>query len=207
MKSLSSAIATVAAILAVSAATSRAQAQAVEQSPKAVRAGTYKIEPNHTQVIFSVSHFGFTNYWGSFSGASGTLALDPANPANSKLTVSIPVQSVATTSSVLDQELKGEDWFDAAKFPTATFISTSVMQTGERTTTITGNLTLHGVTKPVTLKADLGGAGVNPLDKAYTVGFEVTGTIQRGDFGVAKYLPAVGNDVHLAIAGAFELQQ
>jgi polyisoprenoid-binding protein YceI len=195
------------ALLSFAAAAPAAQAQAVAQSPKAIKAGTYKIEPHHTQVIFSVSHFGFTNYSGFFSGASGTLQLDPAKPAASTLTVTIPIQSVATTSSVLDEELKGAQWFDAAKFPIATFTSTKVTPTGERTATIEGNLTLHGVTKPITLQAHLGGAGVNPLDKAYTVGFEATGVILRGDFGVKEYLPVVGNDVHLTIAGAFELQQ
>jgi polyisoprenoid-binding protein YceI len=207
MHKFSPAAGALAALVSLAAAIPAAQAQAVAQSPQAVKAGTYKIEPHHTQVIFSVSHFGFTDYSGFFSGASGTLVLDPKNPAASTLTVSIPIQSVATTSSVLDQELKGDQWFDAAKFPTATFTSTKVTPTGERTATIDGNLTLHGVTKPVRLQAHLGGAGVNPLDKAYTVGFSVTGVVPRGDFGVKQYLPVVGNDVHLTIAGAFELQQ
>jgi polyisoprenoid-binding protein YceI len=207
MKTFSPAAGAVVALLSLSAAAPHANAQAVAQSPKAIEVGTYKIEPHHTQVIFSVSHFGFTNFSGLFSGASGTLQLDPANAAASKLSVSIPIQSVMTTSSVLDQELKSEQWFDAAKFPTATFTSTTITPTGERTAAIAGNLTLHGVTKPFTLQAHLGGAGVNPLDKAYTIGFEATGVIHRGDFGVKEDLPVVGNDVHLIIAGAFELQQ
>lgn len=207
MKTYSPAAGAVVALLSLAAAAPHANAQAVAQSPRAVKAGTYKVEPHHTQVIFSLSHFGFSNYSGLFSGASGTLELDPAKPAASKLTVSIPIQSVMTTSSVLDQELKSDQWFDAAKFPTATFTSTTITPTGERTATIAGNLTLHGITKPFTLQAHLGGAGVNPLDKAYTVGFEATGIIHRGDFGVTQYLPVVGNDVHLTIAGAFELQQ
>jgi polyisoprenoid-binding protein YceI len=207
MNRFSLAAGAVVALLSLAAAAPAAQAQAVAQSPKAIKAGTYKVEPGHTQVMFSVSHFGFTNYSGIFSDASGTLQLDPADPAASKLTVSIPVNSVMTTSTKLDQELKSAQWFDAAKFPTATFTSTKVTPTGERTATIEGDLTLHGVTKPVTLQAHLGGAGVNPLDKAHTVGFAATGVIQRGDFGVKEYLPVVGNDVHLTIAGAFELQQ
>ncbi|HEY2754243.1 MAG TPA: YceI family protein [Pseudolabrys sp.] len=207
MHKFSPAAGALAALLSLAAAAPAARAQAVARSPQAVKAGTYKIEPHHTQVVFSVSHFGFTDFSGFFSGASGTLVLDPKNPAASKLTVSIPINSVMTTSSVLDQELKGEQWLDAAKFPTATFTSTKVTPTGERTATIDGNLTLHGVTKPFTLQAHLGGAGVNPLDRAYTVGFAVTGVIPRGDFGVKEDLPVVGNDVHLTIAGAFELQQ
>jgi polyisoprenoid-binding protein YceI len=207
MAKLTPVAATIVALLSIAVTVPAARAQAAGQSPQAVKAGTYKIEPQHTQVVFSVSHFGFTNYSGFFSSASGTLQLDASHPAASKLTVNIPINSVMTTSSVLDQELKGPQWFDAAKFPLATFTSTKVTPTGERTATIEGNLTLHGVSKPITLQASFGGAGVNPLDKAYTVGFAVTGVVPRGDFGVKEYLPVVGNDVHLTIAGAFELQQ
>jgi polyisoprenoid-binding protein YceI len=207
MQRFSLAACALAALLSVATTAPAVRAQAVAQSPQAVKPGTYKVEPQHTQVIFSVSHFGFTNFSGFLSGASGTLVLDPKNPAASTLTVSIPIQSVATTSSVLNEELRGAQWLDATKFPTATFTSTKVTPTGERTATIDGTLTLHGVSKPVTLQAHLGGAGVNPLDKAYTVGFAVTGVIKRGDFGVKEDLPVVGNDVHLTIAGAFELQQ
>jgi polyisoprenoid-binding protein YceI len=171
-----------------------------------VKAGTYKVETYHTQVGFSLSHFGFTHYSGLFSGATGSLHLDPANPAASKLEVTIPVQSLQTTVPVLTDELKGDKWFDATKFPQATFTSTNVAVDKKGEATITGNLTLHGVTKPVVLHAHLLGAGVNPINKAYTVGFDVSGTIKRSDFGVSLYAPAVGDDVQLTIAGAFELQ-
>jgi polyisoprenoid-binding protein YceI len=174
---------------------------------KSIKAGSYKVEPNHTQVLFSVSHFGFTKFSGFFSGASGTLQLDPANPAADKLDVSVPVQSVLTTSSKLDDELKGDQWFDAAKFPTATFTSKKITPSGNGTASIAGDLTLHGVTKPITLNARFVGAGVNPLSKAETVGFQATGTIKRSDFGVKTYVPLVGDKVQLNIAGAFELQQ
>jgi polyisoprenoid-binding protein YceI len=189
------------------AATDAALAQQVASpDPASVKAGTYKIDPYHTQAGFSVSHFGFTNFSGVFSGASGSLVLDPAKPSAAKLQVAIPIQSVQTTVAKLDEELKGDQWFDAAKFPTATFTSTRVALSGKDTATIAGNLTLHGVTKAITLQAHFIGAGVNPLDKAFTAGFEATGTIKRSDFGVKTYVPLVGDDVHLTIAGAFELQ-
>jgi polyisoprenoid-binding protein YceI len=171
-----------------------------------VKAGTYKVESFHTQVGFSLSHFGFTNYAGLFSGATGSLRLDPTHPAASRLDVTIPVDSILTTVPKLTDELKGEKWFDVAKFPQATFASTSVTLGSGGEATIAGNLTLHGVTKPVVLHAHLVGAGVNPLDKAYTVGFQASGTIKRSDFGVSLYAPALGDDVDLSIAGAFELQ-
>ena len=167
--------------------------------------GSYKVESYHTQVGFSISHFGFTNYSGLFSGATGSLQLDPAKLGTSKLDISIPVDTVTTTVSKLTDELKGDQWFDTAKFPKATFVSTQVVPTAEGAT-VTGNFTLHGITKPVVLHVRFIGAGVNPIDKAYTVGFEATGTIKRSDFGVKTYLPAVGDEVQLSIAGAFEQQ-
>lgn len=172
-----------------------------------VRSGEYKVEPSHTQVQFSVRHLGFTDFSGVFSGVSGSLNLDPAHLNTSKLSVSIPVSSVLTTSSKLDEELKGAQWFDTARFPSATFTSTSIEKTGADTADVHGDLTLHGVTRPVVLKARFIGAGVNPLDKAYTVGLEATATIKRSEFGVKTYVPLVGDDVRLTIAGAFEKAQ
>ena len=191
----------ISAILAASTAT------AVTPSPTldSVKAGTYTVESYHTEIGFSLSHFGFTNYSGVFSGATGSLRLDPGNLAATKLDVSIPVQSIQTTVPALTDELKGNKWFDAAKFPQATFTSTNVSVAGNGEVTIAGNLTLHGVTKPIVLRAHLVGAGVNPIDKAYTVGFQANGTIKRSDFGVSLYAPALGDDVELSIAGAFEL--
>ncbi|CAI3935738.1 YceI family protein [Commensalibacter papalotli (ex Botero et al. 2024)] len=169
-----------------------------------VKNGNYKIDPYHTQVLFSVSHFGFTNYSGNFSDISGVLALNPKNIEKSKLDIQIPIASIQTTSSKLTQELKDPDWFDAKQYPTAHFVSSHIVKTGEKTADVTGNLTLHGITKPVTLHIAYIGAGVNPLNKAYTVGFQITGKINRGEFGIKTYLPKVGDEVDLTIAAAFE---
>ena len=182
-----------------------ASAQTVTNSAQ-VQSGTYAIEPSHTQVGFSLLHFGFTYYSGLFSHASGTLELDAKSPSASKLSVTIPVASVQTTSEKLTEELKSDQWFDAAKFPNATFVSTKVRPVGESDAIVTGNLTLHGVTRPETLKVHFVGAGINPMDKNYTTGFEASATIKRSDFGVKMYVPYVGDDVTLRIAGAFEKQ-
>jgi polyisoprenoid-binding protein YceI len=196
------------ALLAMTASAPPANAQQVSSRvPNAVTAGTYKVEPYHTQVSFSISHFGFTNFSGFFSGASGTLQLDPATASASSLEVSIPVSSILTTAPVLDDMLKTDQWFDVAKYPSATFTSTKVTPAGPDSATITGKLTLHGVTKPLTLKARLVGSGTDPLSKAFNVGFEAVGKIRRGDFGIKQYLPLVGDEVTLKIAGAFVLQQ
>ena len=195
-------------VLALSFPAPQAVAQQIaSKDPQAVKAGTYKVEPAHTQLGFSISHFGFSDFSGLFSGASGTLELDPNKLSIAKLDVSVPVQSVLTTVPPLTEALKGDQWFDAAKFPNATLVSTKVTKTGADTAAILGDLTLHGVTKPVTLNARLIGSGTNPLDKSFTVGFEATGTIKRSDFGIKQYLPLLGDDVALKIAGAFVLQQ
>jgi polyisoprenoid-binding protein YceI len=198
---------TACALLGLLPALPSAFAQSPTPTLDSVKAGEYKVEGYHTQVEFSVLHFGFTDFFGLFAGASGTLKLDPAQLSASKLEVTIPMQSVITTVSKLNDELKGEKWFDVAKFPSATFSSTKVSSTSKGELLISGNLTLHGVTKPVLLHARLVGAGVNPLDKAYTIGFEATGTVKRSEFGVSTYVPAVSDDVRLTIAGAFELEK
>jgi len=170
----------------------------------AVKAGSYAIDPNHTLVQFSVNHFGFNDYFGTLPGATGTMTLDPKRIAATKIDVSLPVERVSTTNATLDGELKSADWFDAAKYPTIRFVSQRVTQTGARTAKISGTVTMHGVSKPMVLDATFGGAGVNPLSKAYTAGFKATGTLKRSDFGVTKYVPLVGDAVTLSITAAFE---
>lgn len=193
-----------AAALAALPATVHAQGPVANPAPAAVKAGAYKVEPSHTRVQFTVSHMGFSDWYGDFTNASGTLSLDPKAVAKAKVEVTIPVESVSTTNTKLDGELKSADWFDAAKYPTIHFTSTKVTQTGARTALIAGELTFHGVTKPVVLKASFNASGVNPLDKGYTVGFNATTTLSRSAFGVKTYVPLIGDAVTLRISAAFE---
>ncbi len=172
--------------------------------PARVQPGTYAVDPNHTQVLFSVLHLGFTNYYGNFSGVSGSLSVVPKKPSAMAVNISVPVASVSTTSPVLNAELKSADWLDAAHYPTMVFRSETVTSTGAATADVAGTLTLHGVTKPVTLHATFVGAGVNLLDHKETVGFQLSGTVKRSDFGVTKYVPLVSDDVTLMISAAFE---
>ena len=202
MKSLTTAILGLSLVLAGPALAQTAPTR----DPAQIQGGNYAVDPGHTQVGWRVSHMGFSNYAGGFSDVSGSLTLDPKNPAASKLSVKIPVTSVTTTSTKLTDELKGDQWLDAGKFPEMTFVSTKVTPAGKDHAKVTGDLTLHGVTKPVTLDVTLVGAGTNPLNKKTTVGFEATGTIKRSEFGVKTYVPLIGDDLHLTIAGAFERQ-
>jgi polyisoprenoid-binding protein YceI len=170
---------------------------------KQVVAGTYKVEPLHTQIGFSVLHLGYNPFMGLFSGVSGTLVLDPAKPAGAKLNVTIPVDSIYTTVDELTKHLKAADFFDTAKYPTATFASTSVEVRGTEAQ-INGNLTLHGVTKPITMQAHFVGAGNHPMTKAPAVGFEGRALIKRSDFGISNGVPFVSDEVNLTITAAFD---
>lgn len=198
-----------AAALALSAALpAAAQAPALPGAPETARvtAGTYRIEPSHTQIGFAVDHLGFSIFRGVFSQASGSLTIDPANPAAAQLSVSVPIASVHTTSDKLDGELVSADWFDAARFPNATFVSMRITLGPNNTALVDGNLTLHGVTKPARLQVRFHGAGTNPMSKALTAGFDGRMSFNRSDFGVGKYVPIVSDHVELTIAGAFEKQ-
>lgn len=171
--------------------------------PARVKGGTYQVDSAHTQVVFTVNHLGFNSYWGIFGGATGSLTLDPAKPSAASVTIQIPLSDVTTTNAQLNGHLKAPDFLDAAKFPIATFKSTGVTIDGTKAK-ITGNLTLKGVTKPVVLDAWFTGAGLGPMNKAETVGFEATTTVKRSDFGISYGVPLVSDEVPLKITAAFE---
>jgi polyisoprenoid-binding protein YceI len=163
-------------------------------------ATTYTLDPNHTQVQFVWNHFGFSNLTAQFGKIEGTLDFDEADPTRSSVNATISMGSVNSNVKKLDSELVGSDYFDAAKFPTATFKSTHVERGATPDTLkVTGDLTLHGVTKPVTLDVDVVKVGEHPMRKALAAGFTATATITRSDFGIAKYLPAVADDVKIHI--------
>jgi polyisoprenoid-binding protein YceI len=173
-------------------------------APADIQSGSYGVEPYHTRVQFALDHMGLSEWFGDFSGVAGTLLLDAQAPANSKVDISIPVQSISTTNAKLDDELRSKDWLDAGTYPTIRFVSSSVVPTGNGHARILGTLTLHGVSHPVELQAQLHGAGTNVIDKAYTVGFDATAHILRSDFGVKTYLPLIGDSIDIRISVAFE---
>jgi polyisoprenoid-binding protein YceI len=168
-----------------------------------VTAGTYALDPNHTQVLYTYKHLGLTQNMGLLSGATGTLTLDPKAPNNAKLSVDVPVNTIHTTIARLDEELVSAMFFDAAKFPTAHFESTSVSAKGD-SATIQGNLTIHGVTKPATFHATFAAAGANPMSKKESIGFQATATVKRSDFGLGVAVPMVADQVDLTITAGFE---
>jgi polyisoprenoid-binding protein YceI len=194
---------TIALAILLASSSAPAFAQAVTD-PAKVEAGTYTIEPEHTRVRFDVVHFGFTKYDGEFRKVSGSLTLDPSNPDASKVEITIATDSVMVPNAKLKDELVGPQWLDAAKDPQITFKSTKVAKTGADTADVTGDFTLHGVTKPLTLHVKFNAAGLNPVNKHYTSGFEAHGQIMRTEFGVKTYAPMISDAVDLDIDAAFE---
>lgn len=193
-------------IVAAPVASLMAQQAPGTASVQGIKAGTYQIDGAHTQVLAKVMHMGFNPYYLLWGEATGTLQLDPAKLAASKVSVTIPMASLRTNNEELTKHLSGPDFFDSAKFPTLSFTSTAVKPTSATTADIAGNLTVHGVTKPVTIKATFVGQGIGPMNKAPTVGFEGATTIKRSDFGVSYGVPFVGEEVDLKITAAFELK-
>jgi polyisoprenoid-binding protein YceI len=172
--------------------------------PKAAKSGRYKVDAGHTQVLFTVNHLGWTEYTGQFTNPTGSLVLDTKVPANSKVEVSFPINKVRTTVAELDTGLASGEFFDAAKNPTATFVSTRVTKTGASTANITGNLTIKGVTRPVVLHARYVGAGPEFWgDKKEAIGFAATLSINRSDFGMGANVPLVSDKVDLEINAGF----
>lgn len=170
-----------------------------------VTSGTYAPDANHTIVGWRVNHFGFNDYFGQFGQATGTLVLDKDNPAASTVDITIPVNTLVTSSEGLNRHMATADFLDAANHPTARFVSQHVMIDGTKAM-IHGNLTLRGVTRPVTLNAEFVGAGTNPFSRKETVGFHGSMSVTRSEFGIAGALPVVSDNVDLTISVAFEKQ-
>jgi polyisoprenoid-binding protein YceI len=176
-------------------ATSVSLATAVQAAPVA-----YTIDSDHTQTLFSWSHFGFSNPTANFNDIKGSISFDSAAPDKSSVDVTIAVASIDTHVPALDEHLKKDDFFAAAKFPTITFKSIKVQgAAGQNHFKVSGDLTVHGVTKPVVLEATLNKAGEHPMSKVQTIGFNATTTIKRADFGIGAYVPNVSDEIKINI--------
>jgi polyisoprenoid-binding protein YceI len=167
-------------------------------TPALATAKDLTLDPNHSYVQFHINHFGFSNPSGKWL-AEGKLVLDEAKPQNSTLNVTINVASVETAIPELNKHLNSELFFNTKKFPTATFVSNKIDRTGKESALIHGTLTLHGVSKPVTLKVKLNKKGINPINNKLTYGFTASTTLKRSDFGMKELLPGLGNEVKLDI--------
>ncbi len=196
-------------ILAFLAFASAAGAQQVSTDAKQAPTGRYALEVRHSQVLFAISHQGLTDFNGRFDRLSGSLNFDAAEPKKSVVSIVIDTDSINTPSQALDLELKSAKTFDTQNFPTATFVSTSVVRTGATTGKVTGDLKIKNVTRPITLDVTFNGGRLDGMSNAYAIGFHATVTIKRSDFHLTDmpWSPYVGDDVKLIIEAPFQLQK
>jgi polyisoprenoid-binding protein YceI len=174
-------------------------AATVPPAKAATKPDSFTYDKPHTQIMFSVSHLGFSHSHGRFTDFDGGFTFDAAHPDQGSASVDIKTKSLKMDDATWEEHLTGENFFNVAKFPDMTFKSTKVEMTGKDTAKMTGDLTLLGVTKPVTLDVTLNKEGVHPYTQTYIAGFSATGTIKRSDFGMNYGLPAVGDDVTIMI--------
>lgn len=165
----------------------------------AAAADTYVIDGNHTQVRFGYSHFGFSSIEGIFSGVSGEISYDAADPSKSSVNVEIDLAQIQTGVAKLDEHLKSPDFFDLAKFPKATFRSTKVSGAPGSNMEIEGVLTVRDQKKVVTLNMWINRIEKHPMSGKPTLGANATATVKRTDLGVDKYAPNVSDDVSIEI--------
>jgi polyisoprenoid-binding protein YceI len=165
-------------------------------------ADTFVIDPVHTNILFIANHLGYSRMIGQFQEFSGEFSFDEQAVENSAVAVTVNTASVDTDDQARDDHLRSPDFFNAAEFPEMTFASTGIEQTGDKTGKITGDLTLLGVTKPVTLDVTFNQKAPHPLPQYSGVevaGFSATTTIKRSDFGMSTFVPAIGDEIEIIL--------
>jgi len=181
----------------------------VSPDPKQAPNGAYALNQRHSQILWAIPHLGITAFNGRFDKLSGTLNFNSGAPEKSAVNITIQTASVNVPNAPLTSELAGAAVFDAQQFPTITFKSTSVERTGPTTGKITGDLTIRGVTKSVTLDASFGGGLPDPVTGEYDLGFHATTTVNRKDFGITGMVweSFVGEQVTISVEAMFTQQK
>ncbi len=161
----------------------------------------YTLDPGHSQVLFSYNHLGFSTTYGMFSGFDGTIMFDAEDPAASTVNVSMPLMSMMTGWEKRFEHFMTEDFFGASEGDMVTFTSTGIEVTGDNTAKITGDLSMNGMTKSVTLDATLNqNLEAHPMNGKPWMGFDATTTLLRSDFGVDKFAPYVSDEIDVKIS-------
>ncbi len=174
-------------------------AAACAPAGQALAEDRYEIDAQHTHVQFSVLRFGFNDIIGTFPGVAGVITLDQGAPENSSVEATISVPSVVSGDETRDGHIQGAAWLNTEEFATMSFTSTAVALHGDNAATVTGDLTLLGVTRPVTLDVTLNKIGPDPATKKEAVGISATASINRLDWGMETAAKFVGTDVAIRI--------
>jgi polyisoprenoid-binding protein YceI len=161
-------------------------------------AADYTVDPVHTTTLFQINHLGVSNFIGRFDKVSGTISFDAADASKDSVKFTIDADSVDTAFTKRDDHLKSPDFLDAKQFATIEFVSTGFKKTGEKEYEVTGNVTMHGQTKPLTAKVVYVGEGKDPAG-AQRIGFETRFDLKRSEFGMDKMIPMIGDDIHVIL--------
>jgi len=174
------------------------------ETPEAMPPGLYKLDPRHSSVIFKISHLGFSYFTGRFDRLEGSFSYNPLSPEQSILDVTLYPSTIDTNDAELDDDLRGENWFDALHYPRATFYADHVHLEGDNRAQVTGDFTLHGVSHRLTLDVTFVGAGTLPLTDTPVMGFSATGIFNRSDYGISNLEPLIGDEIRLEIETEFD---
>jgi polyisoprenoid-binding protein YceI len=164
-----------------------------------VAAQTYQIDPVHSSLVFRVKHMDTAFVYGMFTSMKGTVIVDEANPARSSINIEVDANSVNTNNQQRDNHLRSPDFFNTRQFPTITFKSTEVRRVNANTVQVRGDLTMRGVTRPITANVTLTGKGKNAQGRDI-IGFETTFTVRRSEFGIRYGLPSLGDEVRVTLS-------
>ena len=170
-----------------------------------LRAGQYTVDPDHASVLWKINHLGFSTFVGRFNDIEASLDFDPENIENSSIEVIINTAGLDINNPEFAEELRGSNWFDVENFPQAVYRTTSFVESNGNAFVFEGELTLLGVTAPVTLNVVFNGGGRNFLTRKYTLGFSGSAQFQRSDFGLSRFTSfGVGDDIELEIHIEFQ---
>jgi len=166
--------------------------------------GSYELDDTHAYLSFSYSHLGLSNPQIQFADFVANLELSGNDMSQSQVSITIDAASLDSAMPELDDDLKGADFFDVANYPEITFQSTAYEETSDSSGRLTGDLSVRGVTKPVTLDVTINSAAMNPLNRREMIGFSATGILNRSDYGLTAYAPLIGDELSLTVQVEFE---
>lgn len=189
------------------ASTSETQTETVTEAKyKVAPSGTYDVDKGHAYIVFTYVHQGYSKPLLRWRDWASSLTWDNENPENSSVSVDIKTAKIDTGVDIFDEHLRAGNWFDAENHPDISFKSTSVTKSSDTAGTLTGDLTIKGVTKPVTLDVVFNKAGFSQRSNAHKLGFSATGSLKRSDWGLGNYAPSVGDNVDLTIEAEYEMK-